>query len=288
MVSGRSITLLLPVIFLALSVMTGSQTEAGSPRLVSLNLCADQYLLALAPTPSIVGLSRYARDSDLSYFARKARFVTATGSTIEELIALRPDLVVAGAFTSPILRQHAVRLRLKLATLGHPTSIEGVRRQIADLAARLGAVARGQAMIARIDRALRRLSDAGRPFGGKAALYLQRRGLTAGSGTLVDDLITKAGLVNAAARGGVKGVRNLTLEALLAFKPDIVIAGRDIQTPRDQGSALLHHRALRKAYRRAHRLLLPVAETVCPGPATAAAIETLADALERLQARIAR
>ena len=53
---------------LMLMIFAGGAAQAAAPRrIVSINLCADQYLLALADRDQIVGLSQWAHNPAMSF-----------------------------------------------------------------------------------------------------------------------------------------------------------------------------------------------------------------------------
>lgn len=110
---------LLMLLFIALSV---GGAQAAPTRVVSLSLCTDQFVLALAERGQVAALSRLAGDPHLSPFAAQAAGMPRHGGTAEEILMLKPDLVVAGGFargrTVEMLEQLGVPvLRLRSATL---------------------------------------------------------------------------------------------------------------------------------------------------------------------------
>ena len=75
---------------------------AELPRIASINVCTDQLLMALADPAQILGLSPYARDPSLSWDAAKASQFPKLSGTAEDVLVLKPDLVVAGRWNSII------------------------------------------------------------------------------------------------------------------------------------------------------------------------------------------
>ena len=67
--------------------------QALAARVVSLDQCADQYVLALAPRQAIAGLSHRADDSD-SHLRHQAEGLPQRRVTAEGVLAARPTLVV--------------------------------------------------------------------------------------------------------------------------------------------------------------------------------------------------
>lgn len=68
-------------------------------RVVSINLCGDELLLALADPRQIAALSTYATDPTLSAFTAEAECFRHDAADAETVIDIGPDLVLAGRFT---------------------------------------------------------------------------------------------------------------------------------------------------------------------------------------------
>ena len=263
--------LFLPV----LTILLGAAPPAAPRRIVSLNLCADQYLLALADRSQIAALTNFSRDPQMSAAAAAARTVPITHGGAEEVLALRPDLIIA---TASLRRETMAQLRGRaIATLDldPADSYADIRAQVRIVAAAVGHPERGTALIARMDAALARIPrDAGR---GATAAYYQRRGYLTGTGTLVDDLMHRVGLRNLAARLGKPPLARVGLEEMARARPGYLIVETATDHVTDQGIELLHHPLLGAI----PRLRLPEAWTVCGGPAYVLAAESLARQLRR-------
>ena len=252
----------------------GAPAAAAAPRpprrIVSLNLCADQYLLALADPAQIVALTRFARDPNMSAAANAARTIPVSRGSAEDVLMLRPDLVIA----SPFRRQTvaAVLAGRNVATLDLPPadSYTAIVTQVRQVAAAIGHPDRGETLIRRMDTALARLPRA--PGGGRTAAYYQRRGFLTGTGTLVDELMQRLGLANLATRLGKPALSQLSLEQMALARPDYLIVESATDRVTDQGTEMLHHPILDGI----PRLRIPEAWTVCGGPAYVLAAQSLA------------
>lgn len=168
--------------------LTGA-APAPPKRIVSLNTCSDQYVLALADPGQIAALSPYGHDPELSAAIGQARRFPVLKRPAEEVLALRPDLVIgfpdgAGGVVG------APDGRWRKLGLASADSFAAIRDQIRQVAAVVGHPARGEAMIAGMERDLAALPRSRR---GGVAAYYQRRGYMTGTGTLVDELIRRAG-----------------------------------------------------------------------------------------------
>lgn len=266
---------------LAAILPTPAQAAEPPRRIVSINLCTDQLLLALADRSQIVALSRFSRDARLAYYRREAEGIAQTGGSAEEVIKLRPDLVLAGSVRRRETRARLEAFKVRLETFSPAQSMGDIRRDIQRMARLVGHEERGAALITQLDRALAGLRASGPTL---SALQLQRRAFASGAGTLIDDLMTRAGLVNAAARIGVASVGRTTLETVLKAKPDLLILDRDRIEAADQGIALLLHPALERQVPPQRRIVVPLPAIVCGGPQVADAVTALADGMARIRA----
>ena len=113
------------------------------------------------------------------------------------------------------------------------------------------------------------------------AAYYQRRGFMTGTGTLIDDLMQRMGLVNLAAKLGRPPLSQLSLEEMVAARPDYLIVESATDTVADQGTEMLHHPALAGI----PRISIPQAWTVCGSPAYVDAARGMAQQLARFQDR---
>ncbi|MYL98455.1 ABC transporter substrate-binding protein [Novosphingobium sp. FGD1] len=237
-------------------------------RIVSLNLCADQLVLALADRSQIAGLTRYAGDPAMSAAAAQARGLPILKGSAEEVMAIDPDLVIGmPARRSPAIAVLKAR-KYPALDLRSPDSYLDIRRSIRDVAKAVGHPARGEALIARMDRELAGLPRARRPV---VAAYYQRRGYLTGTGTLIDDLMTRVGVVNLAGKLGKPALSQMGLEELTAARPDFLVVDTATDRVVDQGTAMMHHPVLDGI----PRIGIPQAWTVCGGPAYVKAARAL-------------
>lgn len=250
---------------------------ARPQRIVSLNLCADQYLMALADPGQIAALSPYARDPDISAGAAVAKRLPVVRGHAEEVFALSPDLVLA----SPFHRREALAMveggRIAVVEVPPAESYAAIVDQVRLVARAVGHVDRGEALIRRMNADLAALP---RPRAQGVAAYYQRRGFMTGTGTLIDELMTRVGLVNLAGRLGRPALSRVSLEEMVASRPDYLIVESATDRIADQGTEMLHHPALAAMA----RLRLPQAWTVCGGPSYVTAARSLVSQLARARA----
>jgi len=250
-------------------------------RIVSINLCADQLLLALADPSQIAALSPYATDPGMSFLAAEAAAFRHDAGEAETVVGLDPDLVFAGRFTKRATRDMLTRLGYRVYLLDPARSLDQSIDQIREVADLVGHPESGETLIAAIEEARARAATVAGSLDVGAALY-QRRGYVTGAGTLTDDLMAATGLFNT---GGalVSGTGGFVpLERLVAERPSALIVQSADQRAEDQGSALLAHPALAALYPPERRIVLPERLTVCGGPSLPAAFDWLSSEARRI------
>ena len=198
--------------------MTVAGAALPAPRVLSLDQCADQYVLALSSRADIVGLSKRARAPD-SFLRAAAEGLPERRATAESVLAARPDVVVRYWGGDARLTSALKRRGVRVLTIDDASDFSGVRANIRGIAAGLGRRAAGEGLIVRMDAELAAASGAG---GGRGLYYVTSGGDTQGPGTLIDSMIRAAGFANLATRPGY-GV--LSLESLALHPPALVALG---------------------------------------------------------------
>jgi iron complex transport system substrate-binding protein len=253
---------------------------AGLPRIASINLCTDQLLLPLADPAQILGLSHFSHDAWQSWAADEARRFRSLSGGAEDVLVLKPDIVVASLFDKRATRELLKAQGLRLAEFSVPRNLDEVKAQISEMGEIVGHPDRAATENSRLDAAMAR---ARRAVAEKrySVLPLSRRGWVSGSGSLVSSLLTETGLFNAASRLGIGAGGFASLEEIVEAKPDFLLLSEAGDHAEDDGRAFLLHPALERFYPASKRIVIPERLTVCGGV-------MLADALDRLVAELQR
>ncbi len=240
---------------------------AGSQRIVSLDYCADQYVLKFAPRDAILALSPDAV-KDFSHMRAAATGLPSVRPVAEDVLVLKPDLVVRAYGGGPNAQALFQRAGVPVLDVGWTPDIAAVIGNTRRMAAALGNPAEGEAVIADMQRRLAALSP---PGPRERALYLTPGGVTTGPGGLVDEMMMRAGLDNFET---VPGWRPVPLERLARDRPGRIIFA-DFEGGAGPWSAMRHPLAAGQLAR------LPVtriegAWTACGGWFLVDAIEAMA------------
>src|SRR5690606_28603150 len=122
-------------------------------RVASLDQCADQYVMALAPRTAIVGVSPRADDPD-SHLRARAAGLPRLRPTLESMLAARPDVVVRYWGGEPRLVARLKERGVQVVEIEDATDFDGVRANVRRVAGALGQAAAGEQLVADMDRRL--------------------------------------------------------------------------------------------------------------------------------------
>lgn len=250
--------------FLALAVPMWTAAEEPPKRIVSLNLCADELVVRLAGREAIQSLTWLARDPAVSSVSDQVEGIPVNYGKAAEIVSLRPDLVLVGAYTTPAAITLLRRLETPLLVLDTPGSLEDVFTQISEVAEAVGEPERGRELIDRMRRDLEALGPP--PDPPPVAAVYRPGGGTVGRGSLIDEILARAGFRNLAAELGMARYDELPLEVLLHERPEVVILSvSDVRGPSLAHGRLDHH-ALRQARHDFRIVKMPPALWTCAGP----------------------
>ena len=252
-----------------------SKDGRGGGGIVSTNPCADAMLVELVPPERIAAISHYSKDAAATSIPLEvaARFRSTTG-TAEEVIAMRPDLVVASSFTSASTREAYARAGLNTLYLDSPVTIEGSKAQVTELARAIGAEGAGKAMNARIDAGVAAARFAGPPV---PALVWIGGNLVSGGGNLLDELLGKAGFVNQAAHYGLQFTGTLPIETVVTDPPRVMLVPDQPGRLAASRAAELRSRTLAHLDGRVTEAEFPRSLVNCGGPVIPRALARLAE-----------
>lgn len=189
-----------------------AQDKSELPTLVSLDYCADQYLLGLADPSQILALSPDA-DKPFSHYRDRAKELPQSRLSAEEILILKPDIILRSYGGTPRDLEFYQRFGLQVVNIGFANDFAGVADVVESIALKLGRSTEAQEHISRLRQAA--------PESRGSALYITPGGVTAGDETLVADLLRQSGLGNL---GGPGYWPAMSLETLILSPPDLAIS----------------------------------------------------------------
>lgn len=241
-----------------LAAATASRAEESRPlRVMSLDQCGDQYALALAPGADLA-LSPRADDPD-SWMRRAAEGKRRIRPTLEAAVGFQPDVVLRYWGGDARLLARLERSGARVVTLEDAADFKGVRGNIRAAARALGAPARGEALIARMDARLVEAAPASHTPR-RPAVYLTAGGFTSGPGSLMDAILGAAGLSNLVTTPGFAPVN---VERLVLWRPARFVLGF-FDMARGDWRGPGRHPAVARAAKGRVVARLPAAALTCP------------------------
>lgn len=227
------------VIALLLSACAAEKRGNAPRRIVSLDYCADQYVMQFAPKEAVAALSPDAA-KDFSYLRAQAAGVATVRPRVEDVLALRPTMVVRSFGGDAGIDAALAGAGVEVVQLGYPQNLSDVRAELLRVGGALGAAEEASAMAQNFDHRLAALPPAPKLTAPKpTALYMTPGGVTTGGGSLIDTMMAHAGLSNFE---GSAGWSALPLERLASERPDIIVAAfyGEAGADSDQWSAARH------------------------------------------------
>lgn len=262
----------LPGIVLAL-LWAATGAFAGPSRVVSMNLCTDQLAMLLAAPGQLASVSYIAQDTRASAMAEDALAYPANHGLAEEIYLLQPDLVIAGAHSTPATTDMLRRLGVPVVVFQPASSLQDVRARILQMGQVLGRDEAARALLADFDQRLAKLEQAG-PEAPRAALYAAN-GFTSGSMTLAGQILRSAGLRNVADDLGYAHSGHMPLELLAMSAPELLI-GTSPYPRASRSEDNLAHPVVHQLAARSGAGQMRDADWVCGTPHVLRAAETLA------------
>jgi iron complex transport system substrate-binding protein len=270
----------------------GGAATGASPqkpgRIVSLNVCTDQLLLSLADRERIVSLTFLAADPSASAMAKAARGFPVNRGRAEEVLALDPDLVLAGSTAATPTVQLLKRLGHRVVVVPLATTLAHIPRNIRAVAKAIGEDKRGERLVTRFENDLRRITSGPRKEPHPRVILLGPGGVSSGAGSLAGAVMEAAGWANAGKALGLAGVGRIPLETALASRARLVILSSLTEEHPSLAAAYLGHPALTRAFKGRTVIRMYHHRWACGTPQVLGAVRRLARIRERLSGREGR
>ncbi|MEN6436431.1 MAG: cobalamin-binding protein [Anaerolineaceae bacterium] len=201
-------------------------------KIVSLAPSNTELLFAIGAGSQVVG-----RDDFSDYPAEAAQLPSVGGSmgdyNLEAIVALQPDLVLLSELNSSDLVQSLENLGLKVYYLGNPVEIEGLYTNLENLGKITGHEADAASLIESLKAKVSKVDELIATTSTRPLVFYEldatepTKPWTAGPGTFVDQLITRAGGENLG--GSLDGAWvQISQEALIINDPEIIVMGDSI------------------------------------------------------------
>lgn len=223
-------------------------------RAASLNLCTDEYLLLLAEPAQIIGVSYLARDRRETALWRLARRYPGNRGSIEDVLPLRPNLLLTSGGGGRATAMLARRAGIRTVDVPYATDLDGVAANLRNVAGALGHPGRAEPWLRRL-ASLRQSA----PKAAEDAIWISGGGFSLAPDSLGAQWLRLAGFRQRPLAGG-----RATLETLLTVPPKILIKSDYRSGEMSGGNRWLAHPIVRSAA--ARQLITDGRPWTCLGP----------------------
>lgn len=195
--------------------------EHSAPNVVSVDYCADQYVLGLADQSQIIAVSNEAV-KPYAYFNDRAQNYRTIRGSAEEILNLKPDVTIRSWRGSRATDALFEKAGIKSVIVPYASTPDGIFESTLKIVEALGQNPAVHTYVAQQKARYTWLKQA--PRSRLKALYVTPSGYTAGIGTSVDQIIRLSGFEAAAKDYNMVGWGSLPLEQMTRTKPDVIIA----------------------------------------------------------------
>jgi len=264
---GKMINKCLPRVVL-LILMGYSSLLSATPykRIVSLDICSDWMLTTYAQRAQVAALSPLLDNYQVDWV--RGEWPTHDGS-LEEILELEPDLVIAGEYNAVVLRGRLSELGINVKILPLPDSLNSLLDYMQQFLSLVGNTASEIPVLSDLPTPD---SDAPR------LLLLGANAIGTGTQTMEHEVLQQAGWRNYITRSGYG---KLDLEQLIIDPPDAVLWSTP--TSRALANMFIEHPALKKVMKHKVSQNLTFGVWQCAGPWTWQQIEKLTTLREQWQ-----
>lgn len=215
--------------------------QDGAPqRVVSMNLCTDQFALMLAAPGQLISVSYVSADPVSSPMAEQAAAYPLNYGSAEQIYLMRPDLVLAHPWTDPTALAMLRRLGVSVVQVPGVQQLSDIPDRLATVGALLGREDAAQTLIHQFERDL---AAFGTLAPGPRAAFYGANGYSMGEGSLSDEILTRAGFRNIADEVARSDTGQIALELLVLAAPDLILRGAPYRGA-SRSEEILHHPAL--------------------------------------------
>ena len=210
--------------------LTGTKvTFASKPkRILTFAMYTDQIVLGLVTSDHLVGINTLLDDPVLSNIIPIAKKISKKigNPGAEEVLSMKPDLVIVSDWTQAEKIQSMRDLGLKVVSVKSPETIQDAKDAVSQVAAAIGEPEKGKQLIGMMDKKLAEIREKTskiKPEQRKNIVLLSLMTAYGGAGCAYDDACREANVINGIAAAGLKTGQQLTKEMLIKINPDIML-----------------------------------------------------------------
>jgi len=210
--------------------LTGTKVtfDEKPKRILTFAMYTDQIVLGLVTSDHLVGVNTLLDDPVLSNIIPIAKKIPKKigNPGAEEVLSMKPDLVIVSDWTQAEKIQSMRDLGLKVVSVKSPETIQDVKEAVSQVAAAIGEPEKGKQLIGMMDKKLAEIREKTseiKPEQRKNMVLLSLMTAYGGAGCAYDDACREANVINGIAAAGLKNGQQLTKEMLIKINPDIML-----------------------------------------------------------------
>ena len=199
---------------LLLSAFISLACTAHAQRIVVLPPDTADIVAALGALDEIVGRDQTVQNPELK---NKPSIGIHRRLTVEPIVAAKPDIAIGSWMAQPVdIFAHLQKAGIKAVNVAPDDSIAAYPQSIRNIGQLIGKSAQADKLASKWQADMKQ-----QPSNGKRYLFSYDGRIVSGKNTAADEIIRRAGGINAAA--AIDGLKPMTREAWIAAKPDIII-----------------------------------------------------------------
>ncbi|WP_293681048.1 ABC transporter substrate-binding protein [uncultured Phenylobacterium sp.] len=226
-----------------------SQPAAGAAkpmRIMSMSMCTDLLILQLVPKGRVASVTYLAHDGANVLFPGADAGIVINHGTPEDIVNLKPDLILAGDFSTALTRKLARRVGARIVEVKSATTLADIRANLRRLGAEVGEPARAEALVRRMDATLAGLAATAPPHPMRGVVW-SGGSTVPGRDGLNGAIVAAAGGRNIAAAPGIAD-STFGIEQLLAARPQALLYETARPGVRSLTTDAGAHRVVRRLY----------------------------------------
>lgn len=207
----------------------GTEMKMPAPpkRILTLSMSTDTIMLGLVKPERMAAVNALLEDPASSNIVELAKQIPTKiyNPSVEEIIALRPDLVIVPDWGDIEQVENLRDLGLKVYVCPGPKNLAEIKDTVCRLAAAIGEPERGEKLVALMDDTLARIKSRLAKNPRREIPRVMLISLMAGyggSGCTFDEACQLAGVINSRSEAGIKNGQTMSKEQLVAINPDIL------------------------------------------------------------------
>lgn len=202
--------------------------NAQPMHIVSGTLATDEMLLSMIDPSRLMAVTANATDPTQSNVVDTAKTIGTQLKTPldpEQVIALKPDLVLLASYTDAGALKQLKDAGLPIFLFANFNSIKDIENNVTLLGQAVGAEPQAAQIVNSMETRLKAVADAVQPVTTKlSVIYYSPDGYSDGAGSTIDEVIARAGGINAVTAGGIKDAYpQLSDEFVVKADPDVIL-----------------------------------------------------------------